>query len=78
LQVEGEPTIEFSASHLRDEDLYAARHTVDLQPRPEVILHLDGAHRGLGTASCGPDTLERYRLLEREYRFTYRLRPVRD
>ena len=26
-------------------------------PRPETIVHLDAAHRGLGTASCGPDTL---------------------
>jgi beta-galactosidase len=76
LQVNGEPTLEFSASHYTDEALYAARHTVDLQPLPEVILHIDGAHRGLGTASCGPDTLERYRLLDREYRFTYRLSAV--
>jgi beta-galactosidase len=78
VQVEGEPVFEFSASHFTDEELYAARHTTDLQGRPEVILHLDGAHRGLGTASCGPDTLEEYRLLAREYRFTYRLRAVEE
>ncbi len=28
----------------------------------ETIVHLDAAHRGLGTASCGPDTLPEYRL----------------
>jgi beta-galactosidase len=78
VQIKGEPTVEFSASHFTNADLYAARHTVDLQPRPEVILHLDAAHRGLGTASCGPDTLERYRLLEHEYRFTYRISPLGD
>jgi beta-galactosidase len=77
VRVEGEPTIEFAASHYTAEDLYAARHTTDLQPRPEVILQLDAAQRGLGTASCGPDTLEKYRLLEPEYHFAYRLRPVR-
>jgi beta-galactosidase len=76
LQVNGEPTIEFSASHFTAEDLYAARHTTDLQPRPEVYLQLDAAHRGLGTASCGPDTLERYQLREHEYRFTYRLKTL--
>ena len=76
LQVNGEPTLDFSASHYTDEALYAARHTVDLQPQAEVILHLDAAQRGLGTASCGPDTLERYRLLEHEYRFTYRLSAI--
>jgi beta-galactosidase len=31
------------------------------------------AHRGLGTASCGPDVLDRYRVLPGEYRFSYRL-----
>lgn len=76
LRVEGEPTVEFSASHYTPEDLYAARHTTDLHARPEVILHLDAAQRGLGTASCGPDTLEKYRLLARQYEFTYRLKPI--
>ena len=37
-------------------DLYGALHTSDLEPRAEVMLSLDHAQRGLGTASCGPDT----------------------
>ena len=73
LNVEGHPTLEASALHYSDADLFAARHTFDLHPRPETILNLDTAHRGLGTASCGPDTLEKYRLLEKEYRFNYSL-----
>jgi beta-galactosidase len=77
LRVEGTPTIEFSASHYTDADLFAAKHTIDLSPRPQVILNLDGAHRGLGTASCGPDTLEEYRLLAGAYQFTYRLRVLK-
>lgn len=72
--VEGEPLLEFSASHFTGDDLFAAKHTIDLKPRAEVILNLDGAHRGLGTASCGPDTLDGYRLLEPVYRFAYSLR----
>jgi beta-galactosidase len=74
LEVVGHPTFEFSALHYSDDDLFGAKHTVDLAPREEVFLHIDCAHRGLGTGSCGPDTLERYRLMEREYRFTYMLR----
>lgn len=73
LRVEGNPTIEFSASHYTAADLFAARHTTDLSPRPQVILNLDHTQRGLGTASCGPDTLEKYRLLARSYQFTYHL-----
>ncbi len=76
LEVRGQPTFEFSALHLSDDDLFRATHTTDLAPRPEVYLNIDAAQRGLGTLSCGPDTLERYRLLESEYRFAFRLRPT--
>ena len=65
LEVRGRPTIGFTASHFTAADLYAARHTCDLEPRAEVVLSLDHAQRGLGTASCGPDTAPRYRLLAR-------------
>ena len=54
--------LEFSASHFTAEDLFAASHTYDLKPRPETILNLDYRQRGLGTASCGPDTGESYRI----------------
>jgi beta-galactosidase len=76
IQVVGNPTLEFSASHFTAEDLFSALHTIDLKPRNEVHLNLDHAQRGLGTASCGPDTLEQYRLLESEYNWAYHLRLV--
>jgi beta-galactosidase len=63
--------IGFSASHFTAADFTTARHTIDLAPRPEVILNLDDAQRGLGTASCGPDTSPRYRLRSGTYRFSY-------
>lgn len=62
LAVEAATTLEFNATHFTAEDLYAAKHTTDLKARAETILYLDAAHRGLGTASCGPDALERYRI----------------
>src|SRR5204863_1108348 len=71
LVVEGRPAFGFTASHFTAADLYAARHTTDLQPRAETILSIDHAQRGLGTASCGPDTARRYRLDEGSYRFAY-------
>ncbi len=76
LAVEGRPTLGFTASHFTAGDLFAARHTSDLEPRAEVVLSLDHAQRGLGTASCGPDTAPRHRLVASSYRFTYLLRPV--
>jgi beta-galactosidase len=62
-----------SATHHRSADLFAAATHTDLRPRPEVIVHLDVAHRGLGTASCGPDVLDRYRLAPGRYELAYRL-----
>ncbi len=73
LKVIGQPQIDFSASHFTADDLFRAKHTFELKPRAEVILNLDHAQRGLGTASCGPDTLEQYCLLQSQYNFAYRL-----
>jgi beta-galactosidase len=62
-----------SATHFTTADLFAAAHETDLVPRREVVVHADVVHRGLGTASCGPDILERYRVEPGTFRFTYRL-----
>lgn len=69
----GDPTFEFNATHYRAEDLFAAKHTSELVPCPETVVYLDAAHRGLGTRSCGPDVLERFRLNARRYAFRYTL-----
>ena len=45
---------------------------------PRVFVHVDVAHRGLGTLSCGPDTLPEYRIGPGRYRFTWILRPFAD
>jgi beta-galactosidase len=76
LKITGVPLINFSASHFTADDLFKATHTYELEPRDEVILTLDHSQRGLGTASCGPDTLERYCLCESRYEFTYLLQVV--
>ena len=76
MKVIGTPTFEFNASHFTDADLFAAKHTCDLAPRAEVILNIDHAHRGLGTASCGPDTLDKYKLLASSYTFGWEQRPL--
>ena len=53
---------EGSVSHFPDEDLYHASHAFKMKPRQNTSVYLDHRQRGLGTASCGPDTLERYRI----------------
>ncbi len=70
----GVPLLDFSALPYRTEDLDRARHTCDLVARDEVTLHLDHRHHGLGSGSCGPATLPRYRLNAEAFRFAFRLR----
>jgi beta-galactosidase len=76
LRVEGRPTIDFAARRWTSEDLDAARHTTDLVARDRVILNLDVAQQGLGTASCGPGPLPRYVLRAAPTTFALVLRPV--
>lgn len=73
----GPAALHCSATHYTAEDLYAAATATDVQPRRELIVQLDAAHRGLGTASCGPDLLPQYRLPAGTYRFSYRLSLLR-
>jgi beta-galactosidase len=62
-----------SLTRYRASDLAAATHNDELVPREDVVVHIDAAHRGLGTASCGPDTLADYVLHPGEYRWSYTL-----
>jgi beta-galactosidase len=67
-----------SATRHTVHDLAAAAHETDLSPRSSLVVHADVAHRGVGTASCGPDVLSRYRVAgDTTYRWSYRL-SVRD
>jgi len=62
-----------SATRFTAEDLYVAGHETDLRPRRGLVVYADVAHRGIGTGSCGPDVLDRYRIRPGTYRFSYRL-----
>lgn len=67
---------DFTAQHYTASDIEAARHPTDLKRRDEVFLRLDAAHAGLGTERCGPATLEKYRVLCKDTRFTFSFEPV--
>ncbi|MES2342077.1 MAG: glycoside hydrolase family 2 TIM barrel-domain containing protein [Pseudomonadota bacterium] len=66
---------EGSASHFAPQDLFSATHTTDLTPRPETLVNLDVRQRGLGTASCGPDTLDRYKIGAGIHVLSFEMRP---
>ncbi|HET6449843.1 MAG TPA: glycoside hydrolase family 2 TIM barrel-domain containing protein [Spirochaetia bacterium] len=74
LLIESGGLFDFSASHHGAEQLWKGTHAPDLQRKPQVFLTLDVAQRGVGTATCGPDTLERYRLRPSAVSLTLRFR----
>lgn len=65
---------EFKASHHTDADLFAAKHTCDLKPRPETWVSIDSLQRGLGIRSCGPDTLDKYKIHPKTYQWSFLLK----
>jgi beta-galactosidase len=71
----GRPS-QVSATHVRAAELARASHDVEVVPCDEVVVHLDAAHRGLGTASCGPDTLPGYLVRGGTYSFSWSLEPL--
>jgi beta-galactosidase len=68
--------LQVSATHFRAEDLATATHDVELVARAETVVHLDAAHRGLGTASCGPDTLPEYLVGPGIYEWSWTIAPL--
>ena len=73
LRVDLERPSQVSIQHQRDADLATATHNVDVAARAETIVHLDAAQRGVGTASCGPDTLPHYLLGPGRYQWSWTL-----
>ena len=69
----------FSALHYMDEELWQTKYKHELNKihRPEIILHLDAAMRGLGNASCGPGPLEKYELREKNYSYGFVIEPIK-
>jgi beta-galactosidase len=81
LLVSGEPLIEVNASHFTPEDLsVGTRHDYQLTPREEVVLRVNHRQMGVGgDNSWGAHTHDEYKLLaDRDYAYTYRLRPLAD
>ncbi|MEO3755229.1 glycoside hydrolase family 2 TIM barrel-domain containing protein [Streptomyces sp. B6B3] len=77
----GEPLLEMNASHFTPEDLSGEiRHDHELTPRREIVLRLNHRQMGVGgNDGWGAQTLDAYKLFpDRDYAYTYRLRPLSD
>lgn len=77
LKIETEGEVSFSALPYTDADLKQAQHQWQLQQRPFIYLHLDAYQRGIGNASCGPDTMEDYQIKQQPYSYKLRLSAIK-
>lgn len=66
----------FNAAHYVPMDITNARHPYELKKREETIIHIDYGMSGLGSNSCGPELLPKYRLSDTEIDFSFRIKPV--
>ncbi len=72
----GDRLLEMSVLHYTTQDLEQAKHPPELTRLDEVIWNVDYAQSGLGSAACGPGSLEKYKIYPREFQFSVRLRPL--
>jgi beta-galactosidase len=76
LRIEGVPTIDLTVRRWSTEQLDTARHTVELADEGCLFVNLDLGQQGIGTASCGPGVLPRYRLTAAPTSFAVVLREL--
>ena len=67
--------MEFNVSRYSTEALTAAAHTNELKKDGKVHLRTDYRVSGLGSASCGPEPLEEYKLSEKQIGFGFSVMP---
>lgn len=69
-----EAPFSFNCSHFTAEQLTAAAHAFELEPCENTVLYIDSAHSGIGSNSCGPALLEKYRVNDNELDLVIRVR----
>lgn len=68
---------EFSVSRCTDAQLFAARHVHELEPSKDTMfVRIDDAQTGLGTASCGPQTLPQYQIDNGDCKVSFWIKPI--
>ncbi len=69
-------TFTFNAQHYSAEMLTETKHDYELIPDKRTFVYIDYKQSGSGSNSCGPGLAEKYRFNEKEFEFTFSLKPV--
>ena len=76
IKISSPERFEFSIRRWDTAALERAMHTHELTDSGKIFLNLDYFHRGLGSHSCGPDTLSEYKLNSGIFIFRFIIEPV--
>lgn len=71
----GRETFAFNASVYTQEELTNKAHNYELEESPYTVLCVDYRQSGIGSNSCGPNLLPKYRLEEEQFAFHVKLLP---
>ena len=78
LAIASETPFSFSASVYTQEELDKTAHHYELEESDSTVLCIDYAQNGIGSNSCGPEVLEKYRFQKEKFTFTWKLVPFRQ
>ena len=68
----GDEMPQFAVSKHTDTSLFSARHVNELKDdQDRIFIRIDAAQRGLGSGSCGPQTLEHYKVNGGRYSISF-------
>ena len=67
------PAFSFNASHYTQEELTEKRHNFELEPSGHTVLCVDYGQSGIGSNSCGPELINKYRIDDEEMHFSLKL-----
>ena len=66
-------TFEINVSEYTAQMLTEAMHTDELVPAEDIQVRIDYKVSGIGSNSCGPELIEKYRLSEKEFSYGFRI-----
>ncbi len=72
----GIPEFSFSALHYTAHDLSSCAFDKDLRPRRETVVNIDYKTAGIGSNSCGPELAKEFAFNDREFRYSFTMKPV--
>lgn len=71
LKIASKTPFSFRASKFSEKQLMCKKHCEELEEEEETFVSLDYKMSGTGSASCGPELQEKFRLCEKEFDFSF-------